>query len=114
MQVEGCEVVPGHDQVRFSSGDCVYERGQGRQSVVAVGLAQNADLASLVQLFERDTIAAVGPAVRSSRGAYEDSARRFPTTLSLLRRVATRVRTLDYQLLLDAGKPLFARAAVPE
>jgi N-acetylglucosaminyl-diphospho-decaprenol L-rhamnosyltransferase len=67
--------------------------------------AQNADLASLVQLFERDTIAAVGPAVRSSRGAYEDSARRFPTTLSLLRRVATRVRTLDYQLLLDAGKP---------
>ena len=67
--------------------------------------AVNIDVESMVRLFESGTIGAAGPAVRSSRGSYEDSARRFPTMLSLLRKAAIGVRTLDYQPLLDAGAP---------
>jgi N-acetylglucosaminyl-diphospho-decaprenol L-rhamnosyltransferase len=67
--------------------------------------AQNLDVGCMVRLFESTTIAAVGPAVRSSRGSYEDSARRFPTTLSLLRKATIGVQKLDYQPLLDAGEP---------
>jgi N-acetylglucosaminyl-diphospho-decaprenol L-rhamnosyltransferase len=67
--------------------------------------AQNLNLEPMLELFQRDAVGAVGPAVRSSRGTYDDSARRFPTTLSLLRRASLRQRELDYRLPLDAGQP---------
>jgi N-acetylglucosaminyl-diphospho-decaprenol L-rhamnosyltransferase len=67
--------------------------------------AVDINIESMVRLFESSSIGAVGPAVRSSLGAYEDSARRFPTMLSLVRRMAIGVRKLDYQPLLDAGQP---------
>jgi N-acetylglucosaminyl-diphospho-decaprenol L-rhamnosyltransferase len=67
--------------------------------------AQNLNLECMLQLFQGNSVGAVGPAVRSSRGLYEDSARRFPTTFSLLRKACLGVRELDYQLPLDAGEP---------
>ena len=67
--------------------------------------ARNLNLECMLQLFQSDAVGAVGPAVRSSRGLYEDSARRFPTTLSLLRKGFLGVRQLDYQVPLDAGRP---------
>jgi N-acetylglucosaminyl-diphospho-decaprenol L-rhamnosyltransferase len=67
--------------------------------------APQLDMGCLLRLFESRAVGAVGPAVCSSRGSYEDSARRFPTTLSLLRRAVTGVQGPEYQSLLDAAKP---------
>jgi N-acetylglucosaminyl-diphospho-decaprenol L-rhamnosyltransferase len=66
--------------------------------------ATRLDLACILRLFQSPAVGAVGPAVRSSRGMYEDSARRFPTMMSLLRK-ALLGRQLDYQAFLDAGRP---------
>lgn len=67
--------------------------------------APHLNLGGMLQLFQRRALAAVGPAVRSSRGTYEDSARRFPTPFGLLRKACVRQRELDYRLPLEAGQP---------
>jgi N-acetylglucosaminyl-diphospho-decaprenol L-rhamnosyltransferase len=66
--------------------------------------ASKLDLACLFEPFQDSAVGAVGPAVESSSGLYEDSARRFPTVMSLLRRAFVG-RQLDYQSLLDARRP---------
>ncbi len=56
---------------------------------------------TLVDDLQAPGIALVGPLVRNPLGATEDSARRFPTSISLLRKAATRSPSLDYPS--DAG-----------
>jgi GT2 family glycosyltransferase len=63
------------------------------------------DVAYLLRLFDSSAVGAVGPAVRSSCGAYEDSARRFPTLLTLLRKAAFGAGRVDYRSSLEAGEP---------
>lgn len=57
----------------------------------------NLALDGLRQIIDQDHTGACAPLVVNPLGRLEDSARRFPTVLSLLRRVALRDRSLDYQ-----------------
>jgi N-acetylglucosaminyl-diphospho-decaprenol L-rhamnosyltransferase len=67
--------------------------------------APHLNLKAMLELFRRQSLAAVAPAVRSSTGAYEDSARRFPTALGLLRKACPGPRELDYRVPLEEGQP---------
>ncbi|TAK87933.1 MAG: glycosyltransferase family 2 protein [Betaproteobacteria bacterium] len=51
---------------------------------------------TLLANFQATDIAVVGPLVRSPLGGTEDSARRFPTLMSLLRKAAVRNAAPDY------------------
>lgn len=52
--------------------------------------------ASLIAAFDDPAVAAAGPVVRSPAGTIEDSARRFPTAGSLLKKVLAEKRQPDY------------------
>lgn len=54
-------------------------------------------LDALRQVIDGDRTGACAPCVVNSRGDMEDSARRFPTVLRLLRRVVLRDHALDYR-----------------
>lgn len=51
---------------------------------------------ALLSNFADKTVALAGPVVRNPAGEIEDSARRFPTPGSLLRKLFARTRRLDY------------------
>ena len=52
--------------------------------------------AALISNFSRKTVAVTGPLVRNPAGATEDSARRFPTAGSLLKKIFVEKRVPDY------------------
>jgi N-acetylglucosaminyl-diphospho-decaprenol L-rhamnosyltransferase len=52
--------------------------------------------ASLISNFSRKNVAVAGPLVRNPAGATEDSARRFPTPGSLLKKIFVDTREPDY------------------
>jgi N-acetylglucosaminyl-diphospho-decaprenol L-rhamnosyltransferase len=56
----------------------------------------NFNLGALTALFETAEVGACAPMVQSSSGLTEDSARRFPTVLSLVRRAIVGRRGADY------------------
>ncbi len=60
-------------------------------------------LPPITSLLQRSSVGAVGPLVLGPSGTPEDSARRFPTVLSLARRVLTKRGALDYD---GSGPPL--------
>ena len=54
------------------------------------------DLQTLLSPFQNESVAAVAPLVLSDEGKVEDSARRFPTLVRLVKRVVFRQRDADY------------------
>lgn len=59
------------------------------------------DIKGLLDLMRDQTIGAVAPLVVNGTGAIEDNARRFPTVISLVRRVLTGIRLPDYGFVPD-------------
>lgn len=55
------------------------------------------NLDALIKPLEDTGVGAVAPVVLNSDGAVEDSARRFPTVLGILRRTILRQRSRDYE-----------------
>ena len=59
---------------------------------------QSLDFVSLLGPFNDKSVAAVAPIIISANGDIEDSARKFPTLFSLVKRVILRSRELDYDV----------------
>lgn len=59
---------------------------------------QSLDIQRLLRPFLSEKVAAVAPVVLSRDGVIEDSARKFPTFFTLLRRLLSKSRKIDYKV----------------